>query len=107
MRNHRTPQQWQALIQAFDRSDLTVKDFCRQNKLSTSSFYLWKNRFGQQSSAKPSARDEFVVADNQSPSWLKLSQTESSSLNSSADAPWDIELSLPAGLTLRMRAPSC
>ena len=58
MRNHRTPQQWQALIQAFDRSDLTAKDFCRQNKLSIFSFYLWKNRFSQQSSAKPSARDE-------------------------------------------------
>ena len=107
MRNYHTPKQWQTLIQEFDKSSLTVKAFCQQHKLSVSSFYLWRNRFGQPSSAVISSQSN-LLNDNHSPNWLKLSPEEPSPPASAAPStPWDIELTLPAGLMLRMRVPSC
>ena len=42
MRINRTQQQWQSLIQQQLQSGLTVEQFCRQQKLSTSSFYKYR-----------------------------------------------------------------
>ncbi len=38
----RTKQQWLALFQAQNNSDLSVKDFCLEQGISTSSFYKHK-----------------------------------------------------------------
>lgn len=40
----KTPQQWQSLIQEQAQSDLSIKAFCQQHHLSTSSFYSHKAR---------------------------------------------------------------
>lgn len=44
MRIFRNQAQWQALIEEHKDSDLSVIDYCRQNQLSTSSFYAARNK---------------------------------------------------------------
>ena len=41
----RTPQQWQALFQAQTNSDLSIKQFCLEQSIPTSSFYKYKATF--------------------------------------------------------------
>ena len=37
---------WQARMERYRRSDLTVVDFCRREHVSTPSFYQWKKKLG-------------------------------------------------------------
>jgi len=37
-------QSWQALLQRFDGEAMTVKEFCRREGLTRSSFFLWRSR---------------------------------------------------------------
>ena len=41
----RTPEQWLELLQQHKQSRLTVAQFCRENHLSESSFYLKLKKF--------------------------------------------------------------
>jgi len=73
--------QWHALLDAFERSDLSVKQFCTEQELTVSSFHLWRNK------RRAVTKEQFVP------------------LAAPAVAPsgWEIELSLGDGMTLRMR----
>jgi len=42
MRTNRTQQQWKHLIQQQAESNLNIEQFCRQQKISTSSFYKYR-----------------------------------------------------------------
>lgn len=44
VRQRRTNQQILQLLDQFDKSKLTVKDFCRQHSISTGNFHKWKSR---------------------------------------------------------------
>jgi len=37
-------QAWRALLARFDDAALTVKEFCRREELTQSSFFLWRSR---------------------------------------------------------------
>lgn len=37
-------QQWRERLRRFDRSDLTVLEFCEREGVSTSNFYVWRRR---------------------------------------------------------------
>jgi len=51
----RTQQQWLTLFQTQNNSDLSIKDFCLEQCISTSSFYKHKSRLNNSSLAiKPS-----------------------------------------------------
>jgi hypothetical protein len=45
-RKQRTQAQWQQLITEFRASGQSVRAFCSENRLSKSSFYLWRKRTG-------------------------------------------------------------
>lgn len=77
----RTEAQWHSLLDAFERSELSVKQFCAEHELTVSSFHLWRNK------RRAVAKEQFVplVAPTVSPSG------------------WEIELSLGDGMTLRLR----
>ena len=49
----RTPQQWLALFQSQQGSDLSVKQFCLEHGISTSNFYKNKVRFTPETSITP------------------------------------------------------
>jgi len=96
---HRTPEQWQKIFTEYASSGMHIADFCKQQKLNTSSFYSWRKRLA---SNKPQA----VITDD-SP----LEKTQNDWVNIVPEkrppAPlppkhWDIELALPNGIVLRM-----
>jgi hypothetical protein len=87
-KTRRTRQQWQQLINEQPDSGLTLHDYCQQNHLTLSGFYLWRKKLSAESE-NASAAD-----------WLSLP---------AADLPghtgdWQIELLLPGGVTLRMNS---
>ena len=42
---------WEKLIQSFERSHLTVAEFCDEHGVSSASFYLWRRKIRDQSEA--------------------------------------------------------
>tara|TARA_B100000745_G_C19817566_1_gene269846 strand:- start:169 stop:438 length:270 start_codon:yes stop_codon:yes gene_type:complete len=87
-RAYRSAAQWQALIEGQAASGLNVSDYCKQQDIAVSGFYTWKKKLAQ---AEPPTDD-----------WIALP-------TSAADSPasWDMELSLPGGVVLRMRQSAC
>lgn len=55
---------WRELIAAQVRSGLSVPSFCREHRLSASSFYKWRHRFAEQ---VPASESRFVRLDPSGP----------------------------------------
>ncbi len=90
----RSPAQWQGLIQKHANSQLSVSEFCSKHKLSSSIFYHWRKRLNTES------HPPFENTDN----WQAVKPTQPDiELSSNSSQSWDIELSLPNGVTLKMR----
>jgi hypothetical protein len=86
----RTRAQWQALTARAARSPLSVAAFCRQEGVSTASFYTWRKRLG--AGAPPTGESAF----------LDLGTLEAGGATA-AGTGWEIELDLGAGAVLRLR----
>lgn len=39
---------WEKLVRSFERSDLTVTEFCAEHGVSSASFYLWRRKLRDQ-----------------------------------------------------------
>lgn len=92
-RVRRTRSEWQAIMQAFEKSGLTVVEFCEREKISASVFAAWKRRFSESEAAPPG----FVE--------LKASaSTSPSPPRPAAPATSKFELTLPGGAVLRWKA---
>jgi len=94
----RTAQQWQAIIEQQASSDLSVTTFCKQQQITPSSFYAWRKRLVNQPSY-PSNTDHPVMAENHQDDWLGVTPEP---IATPLSPSWDIELSLPNGMILRM-----
>ncbi len=46
MRKFRSPQQWQQILEDQQQSGLTISEFCRQHKISTSGFFTQRKKHG-------------------------------------------------------------
>jgi len=93
---HRTPEQWQKIFKLYASSNLQINAFCKQQKLNTSSFYAWRKRLADISFSPTTTNNEHKTGDNQ-PDWVGISPAPIVAV-----LPWDIELSLPNGVILRM-----
>lgn len=93
---HRTPEQWQQIFEHYASSGLQVAEFCKQQKLNTSSFYVWRKRLTNHSLCPPIADKPEGIENNQ-PDWVEVITEKVAS-----SSPWDIELVLPNGVVLRM-----
>ena len=92
MRKHRTPEQWQALVDQHRDSGLSASQFCKQENIGYASFCNWRKRLSA-SSIK------------ESPESGKAGFLDLSSLmgNSPSSGPsWNIVLSLGNGVELRL-----
>lgn len=85
----RTREQWQRLVDKQAESELSVSEFCAQHQLTVSNFYQWRKKLGEDS---PS----FTQQDN----WLAFDMPASGTQR--AGSTWEIELTLPGGVVLRM-----
>jgi len=95
---HRTPEQWQQIFKQHASRGLHIADFCKQQKLNPSSFYTWRKRLAlTNNSFCPTLTNKPIPVEEHQDDWV----------NNVPDkvAPstcWDMELSLPNGVVLRM-----
>ena len=83
-RVRRRRSEWQAIMQAFEKSGLSVVEFCEREKISASVFAAWKRRFSQ-SEASPPGFVELKASSSPSP------PVETPPVNA------EFELTLPGG----------
>ncbi|NQY36667.1 MAG: hypothetical protein HRT37_17195 [Alteromonadaceae bacterium] len=86
----RTPTQWQQILQEQTQSGLSVHEYCDQNSIATSSFFKWRCilKIDLENTSDVSTEDDkWVPIENAIPT---------------ANV-WDLELSLPNGIVLRMK----
>jgi len=58
MRKHRTPEQWQALVDQQRASGLSAPQLCKQEKIGYASFCNWRKRLPNPSTDESSGSDE-------------------------------------------------
>ena len=58
MRKHRTPEQWQALVDQQRVSGLSAPQFCKQEKIGYASFCNWRKRLSDPSTDESSGPGE-------------------------------------------------
>jgi len=92
VRKHRTPEQWQALVDQQRDSGLSAPQFCKQENIGYTSFCHWRKRLS----------DHPVSSDSNSSeaSFLDLSSLMGASPSSGPG--WNIVLSLGNGVELRL-----
>lgn len=95
-RRHLTAPQWQALFQRFDASTMSVVAFCRQESISESSFYRWRQKLAD----TPVAPTETAAV---TPAFIDAGPLTEPQTASTADPAWDMELDLGGGVVLRLR----
>ncbi|WP_421911633.1 IS66 family insertion sequence element accessory protein TnpA [Marinobacter sp.] len=92
MRKHRTPDQWQALVDQQRDSGLSTPQFCKQENIGYASFCNWRKRLSE----KPVGD----ASDSSEASFLDLSSLMGTSPSSGPG--WNIVLSLGNGVELRL-----
>jgi hypothetical protein len=88
-KTRRTRQQWQQMITDWQHSGQSVAEFCKEQHLTLSNFYLWRKRL-----------DTDVTEATISP-WIALSSPAGTDVVNGNDR--QLELSLPDGVVLRMK----
>lgn len=90
-RSYRTADQWREIVAAFQCSNLTRAEFCKQRGIATSGLYNWQRKFEQENVSPPRKEDTFVEIQTPVLSSRASNQT------------WDVELELGHGRVLRVR----
>jgi len=83
-RIRRSEAEWSEILGRFAASDLTVREFCRRERLSLSSFQRWRSRLG---GARPAEFVELV------PTTTVVEPIPA----------WSLDFALPNGVQLRFR----
>ncbi len=84
----RSRAQWQAILQEFEQSGLSVQAFCQQNNIAYSSLAKWRSLLKQENNGDQAPALSFIELPDLSP---RL-----------AHSAWRIELDLGAGVILRL-----
>ncbi len=100
----RSPAQWRDLLARFDAGGLTAVTFCRQQGLSISNFYRWRQALASRTKAKNVRR--YVGVDQQAlmsaPAFVELPAALGASPGFPPPQRWRIELDLGDGVVLRL-----
>lgn len=91
MSKHRTPEQWQVLVDQQRDSGLAATQFCKKHSIGYASFCNWRKRLSDHPVGEASASDET--------GFLDLSSLMSAT---SSGPGWNIVLSLGNGVELRL-----
>ena len=94
-RIRRSHAQWREIFTQFEASRLSAAAFCKQQGISYGSFMRWRKRMDSP------APDTSQVSDDD---WLPIQVSAGARDDSLTANDWDIELVLPGGVQLRMRA---
>jgi len=85
----RSTEQWQALVEHWQRSGQSAKQFCREQSLGYASFCQWRKRLTK--------ADEPETGSGSEPGFIDLS-----SIGPSSSGNWHIVLSLGNGVELKL-----
>lgn len=84
-RRRRTEPEWRAILERFEASGLSVREYCAREGVSESSLQRWRRQV-----RSPASR------------FVELAAPPSSNAAATHEA-WTIELELPSGVRLRVR----
>ncbi len=87
-KKHRTPEQWQAIVEQFKGSDLSAKKFCENKGIGYASFCNWRRRLSTSDTGLSEPSDSI------------LQFIDLGSLGRLEDQRWDIVLKLGNGVEL-------
>jgi hypothetical protein len=94
-RIRRSHAQWREIFTQFEASSLSATAFCKQHGIAYGRFMRWRAR-----GDAATRHTAHVSADD----WLPIQLTAGAEDDSLTARGWDIELALPGGVQLRMRA---
>ena len=94
-RIRRSQAQWREIFTQFEASSLSAAAFCKPQGIAYGSFMRWRQRV-----EVPTCHEAQASADD----WLPVHLATDAGDNGSTTQGWDIELVLPGGVQLRMRA---
>ena len=94
-RIRRSHAQWREIFTQFEASRLSAAAFCKQQGLSYGTFMRWRQRMDS------TVSDTAEVSGDD---WLPIQVSPSAQDDSLTAEGWDIELTLPGGVQLRLRA---
>lgn len=85
----RSAEQWQALVEQWQHSGQSAKQFCREQSLGYASFCQWRKRLAK--------TGETETGPGSDPAFIDLS-----SIGPSSSGNWHIVLSLGGGIELKL-----
>ena len=91
----RSHAQWREIFTQFEASRLSAAAFCKQQGISYGSFMRWRLRMDS-----PAPDTVQVSGDD----WLPIQVAAGAQDDGLSAERWDIELALPGGVQLRIRA---
>lgn len=94
-RIQRSQAQWREIFAQFETSRLSAAAFCKHQGIGYGSFMRWRQRVA---AAMPDTAH--MAADD----WLPIQVTAEAQAGNETPQGWDIELALPGGIQLSMRA---
>jgi len=80
-----SPDHWRAIINRFEQSGLTIKDFCHKENLAQATFSKWRRQTRQKSGL---------------PGFIELQPSPAPSLTAQT---WSLQIDLPGGGHLRIQ----
>jgi transposase-like protein len=83
-RTRRSESEWTEILRRFESTELTIREFCRREGVSLSSFQRWRSRLGP---VGPAEFVELVPATSAAP----------------PVSDWSLDIALPNGVQLRFR----
>ena len=94
-RIRRSQAQWRDIFAQFETSRMSAAAFCKERGISYGTFVRWRQRVvsATRETAQASVDD-----------WLPIQVTADAEASNGTPQDWEIELALPGGIQLRMRA---
>ncbi len=96
MRSEAKERLWREQVLSWQRSGLTIREYCLQHQLSEPSFYAWRRELAR--------RDELTVAPATPAPRSKASSVTWMPVTVTSSTPPLIEVQLPTGTVLRIQA---
>lgn len=90
----RSPEQWQQIMDDYERNDENQADYCKRHALSPSTFHGWRARVTKTDAIKPTSKTT---------DFIELASPSQAAIQSY----WDLELHLGAGVVLRINRARC
>jgi hypothetical protein len=98
----RSASEWHELVESYQRSGESRQAFCARHGVSVNTLAWWQWRLRQASGAARRGSAARSV-----PLFVEVESAPAVSKQAGSPTPWDVELDLGGGMTLRLRRQPC